>query len=623
MQMIIGSVCLLIGSAFCGQVAAVLWLRLRTGVRALDTALFLALWVFVVTLLMMFVCALGILDVRTLTTVSLAGSLAAGLLFRREGRDFWIACRGCLSAVAGFGRQWPGLSLLYCSLAIVLALRALAHTWFLPPYVWDTLVYHLPRLPEWIQHRGLFVIDTSIDRLYWPANFELFQCWFVIFLRHDVIVEVAGLFPYALAVLSVYSICRSFGARAPWAAGAAALFSTTPAIVLGAVSCKNDIAIAAWFLFMVAAIAEMAKTRGPLRAHARYVAILALAFGAALGTKPYIVFIAPGLVVLYILLRFDREIRAQRRTGSALGTAWITFVLVLSLLVGLFWYARNAAVFGNPFHPSYFRLHGRVIAGAATGQEYAQSEFKWSSAKESYKQLQQRIFDRQGALTPENAGMAGWGAFAVTCGLPAAVLMLLRRSPARALLLSFVISLTCLLGSVAPDPWNLRFTMWFPGALAVAFVLLLQSFRSESVGRALLGLAGVCAVLNTAATLNNGYLSTGAWRKQFRTPVLERSSARLLGGDHRHLLDVVPRGGTIWYDMYPNGWLYPLYGADYGWKTRCMRVLSAGDLPDLMRKEGARYLFISYRGKMIKAKVTPYIEAGRLLDRGKGLYELP
>jgi hypothetical protein len=119
-----------------------------------------------------------------------------------------------MSGAAAFFRQRPGLSLLYLFLALLLSLRALAHAWLLPPYVWDTLVYHLPRLAEWVQHHGLFVVDTSIDRLYWPANFELFQCWFVIFFHHDFIVELAGVFPYALAVLSVYSISRSFGAPA-------------------------------------------------------------------------------------------------------------------------------------------------------------------------------------------------------------------------------------------------------------------------------------------------------------------------------------------------------------------------------------------------------------------------
>ncbi|MCX5840405.1 MAG: hypothetical protein NTY16_02900, partial [Deltaproteobacteria bacterium] len=32
----------------------------------------------------------------------------------------------------------------------LIGLRMFVHVWFLPPYVWDTLTYHLPKVADWI-----------------------------------------------------------------------------------------------------------------------------------------------------------------------------------------------------------------------------------------------------------------------------------------------------------------------------------------------------------------------------------------------------------------------------------------------------------------------------------------
>ena len=620
-HILVGFCLLLIGCVFTGLVSAVLWVRLRTGVRHLDAPLFLALWIFVVTMLVMCACALGVLDAWGLAVFSVAGGVAIALLFRRDLGVFRDALHGARSAAADFGRDHPGLTALYVLLFFVLALRTFVHAWLLPPYIWDTLVYHLPRIAEWIQNRGLFMIDTPIDRLYWPANFELFQCWFVVFFHHDFIVELAGVFPYALAVLSVYSICRSFGVSALWASGAAAIFSTTPTILQSAVSCKNDIAVAAWFLFMAGAIAEMARNRGPVLSHGRYVAILALAFGVALGTKAYIVFIAPGLVVLYVLLLMNRQMRSQTRAGEELGAAWVAVVLVLSLFVGLFWYARNAVAFGNPFHPSDFRMFGHVIAGTGTGPEYAHSEFKVHDIAASLKLLKVKLFDPSGPYRPELSGAAGWGWFAVSCGLPAVVVLLFRRSPSRLLAVSFALSLCCLFGFVLVDGWNLRYALWFPAIFPVAFVILVPALRSDSIRRALVLLAAACCLCNLAGALNNGYLSPADWKRQFKIPLLERCAAQSSGENYANVSQKVPKGETIGYDMHPNGWLYPLYGADYGWRTMSFDVLAGHDIVGEMKRSGVRYLFCAYQGKMVKAKLKPLVNAGKLRERGWGLYE--
>lgn len=619
----IGALGWLAGSLATAWLATCAWNRLRTGVRHFDAALWLALWMFTVTLVVLCACATGCLDARLLAGCSVACLTWPVLHGRAEGSRLRNVARQTLGRLRGFARTYPVLTVLFLTLGLVLAARTWCHAWFLPPYVWDTLTYHLPRLPEWIQHHGVFVVPTPIDRLYWPANFELFQCWFVLFFHHDFLVELAGTVPYALAVLSVYSLSRSLGASTPWAGGGAALFSTTPTLVQSVVSCKNDIAIAGWFLFMAAAIAEMTRHHGPWRAHTRYVVILALAFGAALGTKPYIVFITPGLVMLYLLLFASRTRRAAGQPGRPLGVGLTGIGLAAAVGVGLFWYVRNAVIFHNPFHPSDFRLFGHLVSGTGSGPEYAHSEFQPADIVASLRLLCHKIFDPAGALNPELPNAAGWGWFAVSCGLPCAVVLLFRRHPARWVSVSFFISLCVLFGFVLVDLCNLRYAIWFPAIFSLAFVTLAPALRTRAIRDAFVALAVLAGAANVAGALNNGYLSPASWRAHAAVPVLERHAAQMTGVEFTHLLQTVPRGETIGYDMHPNGWLYPLYGADYAWKTKAFEVLATSDVPARMREMGLRYLFCPYQGKGVKERLKPYLVAGELKEAGWFLYVLP
>ena len=55
----------------------------------------------------------------------------------------------------------------------------------------------------------------------------------------------------------------------------------------------------------------------------------------------------------------------------------------------------------------------------------------------------------------------------------------------RLLAAAFGISLLVLLSSVVPDPWNLRFALWFPALPVLAFVFIVSRLRVRMLQTAL------------------------------------------------------------------------------------------------------------------------------------------
>src|SRR5262249_3997966 len=145
------------------------------------------------------------------------------------------------------------------------------------------LQYHLPKIAESIQ-AGRFVWGINHDpRIWFSAGFDLIQTWWVVFLRHDVLIELGGVQMALLASLAVVALAEPLGAR-PGFAGIVYLF--IPAVLLQATSCGNDLAVAAFVLSGYALVAVGAPR--PLQA---------LPILLAVGVKATGAFAALGIVV--------------------------------------------------------------------------------------------------------------------------------------------------------------------------------------------------------------------------------------------------------------------------------------------------------------------------------------
>lgn len=597
------------------------WRRLRVGSRHLDPLIFGFLFIFLITALVMLCGLAGVLDPTPIWIASAAGCALAGWLARAEIRGWldklrhrrWQAHRG----------SW--LDLLFAAAALAVAVRIAIHVWYLPPYVWDNLSYHLPKVAEWVQSHRLVIFETPIDRTYYPANFELFTTWFVLFPHHDFLIELASVSFYLLACASVYAIARLLGLDRRWGVAAALVYGLTPAPLQHATSGKNDLPIAALFLFLVAALLDAKNDAGHPR---RRLLLIFLVLCLAIGIKPYVAFLAPGLAVAAVWALRGKPWRAWAEAWAAgrARSSWPALVLVaVALLLAGYWFLRNALVFGNPVYPAEPRIAGRALFGSVGWERQQGVLFSLDALTQNLRLLfGRKIFDTS-QFHFSLRDMTGWGWFAFVCGWPTLVWGALTSATVRWLAGAFFLSLFSLLACVNPDAWNMRFAQWFPALFAVSFLLVMRQVRVPALRRSFYALTLVCLLLNFVGTLDIGKLPPWMWLRMARLPVAERSTAALglfIGRGYYDALRTIPAGEAIGYNTNYNGWVYPLYDADLSRSVRYVPVDAGTDVVKAMRARGVRYLFTALPPPAARARIERTAASGALRKIGEGLYVL-
>jgi small-conductance mechanosensitive channel len=124
--------------------------------------------------------------------------------------------------------------------------------WSLPPFVYDSLTYHPTNVAHWTQTGSIELFETSVAWIYTPANYEALAAWLTIFLRHDAVIEAAGLPAYVLAILAVYAGIRGIGVSRAVAWMGALSYASLPALLLATTGTKNDPHMASYYLSSLA-----------------------------------------------------------------------------------------------------------------------------------------------------------------------------------------------------------------------------------------------------------------------------------------------------------------------------------------------------------------------------------
>ncbi len=196
----------------------------------------------------------------------------------------------------------------------------------------DTLWYHLPQAARFVQLGSILHLqyfDRDPVTVFYPANAELLHGFGLLLFRSDVISPLINLGWAALALLAAWSIGRPSG-RGPHCVIGVLLVLGTPGLVdTQPAGAYNDIACMA---LLLSAGAILGHDRSP-----RAGALAAAAAGIALGTKFTMIVPTIALAAGVVAIAPSRE--RLRVAGT-----WVGGLVVL----GGYWYLRNAITAGNP-----------------------------------------------------------------------------------------------------------------------------------------------------------------------------------------------------------------------------------------------------------------------------------
>jgi hypothetical protein len=548
--MILGVLAMVVANAATLLGARAMLSRIGTGRPAPDAVLFLVLRLLLIS---------GAVIVAGLTRtlgplgLGLAGAAALAALVARGAHRNPPRLRPL---------PWsPWLSLL----AAIIGLRLLLQVWFFAPAYGDVLSYHLPKIAEWIRAGG-FTRDFGPDpRSTFPAGFELIELWWTAFLHHDVLIEMAGLELLLLAGASVYALAREFGWSSSCAMAAAIAAVMIPGLHLQATACMNDGAVVAW----IAATAALTAARvSPA------LILAAVALGA--GTKPTFAFALPGLLCFAVLSRRDPAAASPGRLAPGIVSAG-------AMLVGSFWYVRNAIFFGNPIHP----MGGSGMSSIA-GLPLQRFGPSFGSLVDNVRSLLDlRVYDHLAPPSASHLAISNWGVMSFAVGFPALIYLARSEDRLRRLAVSFLVSLVCVWSLVVFDLFSARFVLFVPLVPALAAARLIERHRI------FLPIAALALVFQFATTFLPAEISREAasrmarqsWRERTASPLpIEASAGRPIG----YLSDY---SGTPYW-LYGPGFSTPvvtlrsntLEGLTGELKEHRIRVIYLGELGDSKRR---------------------------------------
>jgi hypothetical protein len=509
-------------------------LRIRMSDASVNFALFLVIRLLLISAT---VIAAGLTHCLTALALGILGAvLVLGFLLKKTYVHIPKPRLSSIGWVAG-------------AVALVICIRLLLEVWFFAPHTTDVLSYHLPKVAEWVRFGG-FTRELGVDdHATFPAGFELIETWWVLFLHHDVLIEMAGVEFLILALAATSALAKRLGLSQRSAIWAGLIYIMTPGLMLQATSCLNDGPVAALAVTSFALIACSASWP---------VVVMPLALG--LGVKPTFSYLVPGILLLALLSRGEpRDTIPRRMTSYALGAA--------GLLTGAFWYLRNLALFGNPVYP----IGERDLP--------IQSEPRLSSLLGNLGSLiNVRLYDR-GPYGAYLDGIAGWGGISFACGILGLLLWTGENAKVRKLAAAFLLSLAGVLLMARGDDWYMRFCLFFPAILAIAAVRLVELFPP------VLPCVAIAFLFQFVGTMLPYDLPLKNLERLAGQSWVRRSSSEFFGFD--------VKDPAVGYFASNRGSAYCLYGPDFSRRVVYLRSGSAEALLEDMKRAGITTLCIA------------------------------
>ena len=358
----------------------------------------------------------------------------------------------------------------------------------------------------------------------------------------------------------------------------------------------------------------------------------------AVGTKIYIVHMLPGLALVVLsgawaegtlrslLGAFRGSLASFRRASTGYRFA-LSLALAAGIFLGSYWNIRNWVLTGNPFYPYGVTIGNEQII--ESGDRIA--HLGLDTLVENLRLLADKFGDRLGPIQPDLPNTTGWGWFAYVLGVPSFLWGLVRRRRLWPVMAGFLASLVVLFLSDRPSPWNMRYAIWFPAVFSVTFGAFWDWLAGEQPLHRILvaAVVGGTLGLNVAMVLNYNRISTDDFETMLSRPVWEREAGDFhvsVPLEYSNALAYVPRTAVLGYNVTSNGFIYPLFRADFSQDLvyipfsadeSCERVAEA------MRERNTRYLFVApeHTSDEKISFLRRCADSGEILrERARGLY---
>ncbi len=205
-----------------------------------------------------------------------------------------------------------------------------------PPNNWDSLTYHMGRIPHWIENQSIFSYPTHIYRqIYSPPLAELIVSQFCILNKSDLLANSIQFLFLIGCIATVKSICFELNFTKRATIFAVIFLLTTPEILLQSSSTQNDIIVSFYLLTSILFCIKSYKNTKLIS-----IIILAIAVGLSVYTKgTAYIYLFPILSIWGIML-----LKKVRSMSIFLKFGLIPFMI---LLINSGFYYRNYILSGD------------------------------------------------------------------------------------------------------------------------------------------------------------------------------------------------------------------------------------------------------------------------------------
>ncbi len=265
-----------------------------------------------------------------------------------------IAFLGCALAI-GIGKSWRHAllarhafremtteSIVSFGVIFLILVATFATAILYPPNNWDSMAYHMARIPHWMVNHSVAFYPTEIGRQNYPAPLAEFAILHLQILSGtDLFANLVQWTCFGVSILLGVLIAAELSVNRRGQLVAAVLIATIPMAILQSTSTQNDLVVTSFVLVFALFMLRLSKAF-----NVENLLFASLGLGLALLTKgtSYIYSAAVGLALAVPILRpasFDFALLLRRTGGLAL-------LCLIALALNSGHLARTCRLYGSP-----------------------------------------------------------------------------------------------------------------------------------------------------------------------------------------------------------------------------------------------------------------------------------